>query len=136
MKKAVIAIALLTLLIACSQDAKLTGRKISPQVTGSASANVQESQDHKTVQTEQASQSSEAEEKTAAELLREMQAQDLESAATVAAGPKSGTFYPPITTKGTDKDALKEKTRALFEQDVYVPDVDADDKFGPRYEYK
>lgn len=50
-------------------------------------------------------------------------------------GSKSGNFYPPITSSATGEDALKEKTRALFTQtDTYAPDVEADDKFGPRYE--
>ena len=67
--------------------------------------------------------------KTAAETLKEIQ-----NNPTPTAGVKSGTFYPPITTTATAEEALKEKTRALFSQKVYVPNVTADSDFGAKYD--
>lgn len=46
---------------------------------------------------------------------------------------KSGNFYPPVAVKGEGRDALKEKTRALFQQNEQELDVEADNDFGPRY---
>jgi PBP1b-binding outer membrane lipoprotein LpoB len=69
--------------------------------------------------------------KTAAETLKEFE--NLESIPSAANNPKSGTFYPPVVTDKKGEDALKEKTRALFQKPVYDPNVEADDDFGPRY---
>lgn len=46
---------------------------------------------------------------------------------------KSGNFYPPVDVTGEGRDALKEKTRALFQQNDQDLDVEADTAFGPRY---
>ena len=67
--------------------------------------------------------------KSAAEALKELQ----DSPSIPTEGPKSGTFYPPITVNSTGQDALKEKTRALFKQPVYDPNVNASADFGSRY---
>ncbi len=67
---------------------------------------------------------------TAAEMLRKLKENP---AAPTTDSLKSGTFYPPITVTGTEREALKEKTRALFTQSTYDPNVEADDEFGARY---
>ncbi len=64
--------------------------------------------------------------KTAAEMLKELKE-------TPQTDKKSGTFYPPIVTNGTGKDALAEKTDALLRQSGYVPNVDADKRTGAIY---
>jgi PBP1b-binding outer membrane lipoprotein LpoB len=69
--------------------------------------------------------------KTAAEALKELES--IESAPSTENNQKEGTFYPPVVTDKTGEDALKEKTRALFQKPVYDPGVEADDDFGPRY---
>jgi len=71
--------------------------------------------------------------KTAAEALKELES--LEIISSSENNQKSGTFYPPVVTDKTGKEALKEKTRALFQKQVYDPGVEADDDFGPRYKY-
>lgn len=68
--------------------------------------------------------------KTAAEMLKELQTNPT---VIPTSGEKSGTFYPPIVVTGTEREALKQKTRALFTQATYDPNVDADDDFGARY---
>jgi hypothetical protein len=67
--------------------------------------------------------------KTAAEMLKELQS----NPTLTETGEKSGTFYPPITTDATGEEALKQKTRALFSQQTYDPNVEADTKTGARY---
>lgn len=71
--------------------------------------------------------------KTAAEALQELES--IETAPSTENNQKSGTFYPPVVTDKTGKEALKEKTRALFQKEVYDPQVDADSDFGQRYKY-
>ncbi len=46
---------------------------------------------------------------------------------------KTGTFYGEGEVEGEGKDALKAKTRALFEKNFFNLNVKADTKFGPRY---
>ena len=123
---AVTVICLLFLLIAC--ESKTTGRRVAiPQKsTSGITGNVVGSSSEKT----QSSQNTETS-TTAAEALKELQ-----STGTVplTGGSKSGTFYPPVTTDATGKDALKAKTRALMSTGADVPGtVKADDQFGAKY---
>lgn len=68
--------------------------------------------------------------KTAAEMLKELQSNPT---AVTTDDSKSGTFYPPVIVTGTEREALKQKTRALFMQPSYDPNVQADDDFGAKY---
>ncbi len=68
--------------------------------------------------------------KSAADVLKDLQ--DSPTLPTTD-GAKSGTFYPPVAVTGTEREALKEKTRALFTQSSYDPNIEADDEFGSRY---
>jgi hypothetical protein len=47
-----------------------------------------------------------------------------------------GTFYGEFETSSTGKDALKEKTRALFQKKIFTPEVEADRKQGQRHTYE
>ena len=126
MNKRVIAVVmicvLLLFLVACEK--KTVGKRVaipetsSRGVTGAAVA--QPPQQTASVETG----------KTAAEMLKELQSNPT---AVTEAGPKSGTFYPPIIVTGTEREALKQKTRALFTQPSYDPNVQADDDFGAKY---
>jgi hypothetical protein len=62
-------------------------------------------------------------------MLKELQ----ESPESTVEESKTGSFYPPVAVTGTEREALKEKTRALFTQSSYDPNVEADDEFGARY---
>lgn len=115
MNKPVIAVAVICLLLflaAC--ESKTTGKRVaipessSPKSTGVFTAETKES----------ASATGETG-KTAAEVLKELQTTG--SVSPPVSGAKSGTFYPPITTDATDKEALKAKTRALMTQGSEVP---------------
>ena len=62
---------------------------------------------------------------SAAEALADLKSgESIETVETTTSDEKSGTFYPPVAVTGTGKDALKEKTRALFQQEIYVPNVE------------
>jgi len=120
---AILAILLLAALGACG-GSETTGKRVAaPTVstpTGGAIADVQP---------ESTPPEPEAPKQTAAEALKEVQA-----TAPVGSDPtKVGNFYPPVTTTATGKDALKEKTRALFQQASYDPNVQAVTDSGPRY---
>ncbi len=69
-----------------------------------------------------------SEEKTAAEMMNE-----LKDSTEVKQEVKTGTFYGDIEVEGEGKDALKAKTRALFEREFFDLNVEADTKTGPRY---
>ncbi len=125
-KRVIVAvICLLLVLVAC--ESKTTGKRVAiPEKSGGAiTGNVVDDTDV------QPSASTETV-KTAAEVLAELQSTDT----ITTSGAKSGTFYPPITTDATGKDALKEKTRALMTSGTYDPNVKADDEFGARYHDK
>jgi hypothetical protein len=128
---AVTVICLLLFLVAC--ESKTTGKRVaipskstakvsSPAITGNVVGDSsEESQAPSTGETGT----------SAAEALK-----DLQSTGTVplTGGSKSGTFYPPVTTDATGKDALKEKTRALMSTGIAVPTtIKADDQFGAKY---
>lgn len=71
--------------------------------------------------------------KTAAEALRELQSMEGIQAISEP-GQKSGTFYPPITTEATGKEALAAKTDALMRQSApFTLNVEADKDFGSKY---
>ena len=115
-------ISVLLLLVAC--ESKTTGKRVaipetSAQVKAPSGITGAVTAEQETGETG----------KTAAEMLEELQ----NSPTATADGPKSGTFYPPIAVTGTEREALKEKTRALFTQSTYDPNVEADDEFGARY---
>ena len=124
---AVLMISVLLLLVAC--ESKTTGKRVAiperqSQVrapAGISGAVVAEAPQ---------AQSSGETGKSAAEVLKDLQ--DSPTLPT-ADGAKSGTFYPPIQVTGTEREALKEKTRALFTQSTSNLNVEADDEFGSRY---
>lgn len=124
MKKSLILIvaiaAIALLLTACGSDTE--GRRVAtPEISGMTTLETNKEPSSPTGETG----------KTAAETLKELES--LEGIPSPTSNPKSGTFYPPVVTDKTGKEALKEKTRALFQKPVYDPNVDADDDFGPRY---
>jgi hypothetical protein len=122
MRKVMLAvfIGVLLLLVAC--ESKTTGKRVAipeteskpPAISGAVTA-------------EQPSTGETG--KTAAEMLKELQ----ESPESTVEESKTGSFYPPVAVTGTEREALKEKTRALFTQSSYDPNVEADDEFGARY---
>ena len=124
MKKILIVAILSLLLLTACGGSKTTGKRVAipstsgNSITGNAVADIAVGDEL-------------APEKTAAEVLKELQS--AEGTTTAASGPKSGTFYPPITVTGTEREALKQKTRALFQTSVYAPTVDADSTSGSRY---
>lgn len=126
---AVTVICLLFLLIAC--ESKTTGKRVAipaksgPAITGNVVGN----------SPEKAQAPSTGETGTsAADALKELQST---GTAPVTGGSKSGTFYPPVTTDATGKDALKAKTRALMSTGIAPPNATkADDHFGARYHNK
>ena len=120
---AVVTICILVFLVAC--ESKTVGKRVAIPETSSPKAASSGPTAAAVVQSPTGETG-----KSAAEVLKELQSSP---SAPVASGEKSGTFYPPITTDATGKDALKEKTRALFMQNVSVPNVQADDEFGARY---
>ncbi len=121
-KELIIAVMVLMLLVACG--AKTTGKRVAipdtaPKLSGPTGAVA----GIPTTPTETG--------KTAAEMLKEFQnpAQDTAQ----PAGPKTGNFYPPVTTTATGADALKAKTDALMRQAGYIPKVDAETDTGAKY---
>lgn len=120
-------ICLLLVLVAC--ESKTTGKRVAiPEkagggITGNVVGDTTEPKPASTVETV----------KTAAEVLKELQST---GSITATSGAKSGTFYPPVITDATGKDALKAKTRALMTSGTYDPNVQADDEFGARYHDK
>ncbi len=123
---AVLMISVLLLLVAC--ESKTTGKRVAipeRQSQVRAPAGISGA----AVVAPQAPSSGETG-KSAAEVLKDLQ--DSPTLPT-ADGAKSGTFYPPIQVTGTEREALKEKTRALFTQSTTNLNVEADDEFGARY---
>lgn len=123
-KRALIAI-LIGLLLLASCGNKTTGKRVAiPEMSGSNSpitgavAGVDSTDDATPT-------------KTAAEALQEIK--EAGTTTPVSSGEKTGTFYPPITTDATGKEALKAKTRALFQKETYDPNVEADSTFGAKY---
>jgi len=57
----------------------------------------------------------------------------LKDSAEVKQEAKIGTFYGEMEVTSTGKDALKEKTKALFEKEFFTLNVEADRQQGPRY---
>ena len=133
---AVVAISLLVLLIACG-EAKTEGKRVAvPETSTAVQTPVSTPTAAVTADTTAAPAIESVETgQTAAEALKELQANP-DSVSVPVAGDKTGTFYPPISTSATGAEALKEKTRALFQQDIPLPDVEADDQFGQRFEYE
>lgn len=119
----IVAIATLALLLtACGSDTQ--GKRVAtPEISGMTTVDTTAEPETPTGETG----------KTAAEALKDIEA--MESVPSTNNNPTSGTFYPPVVTDKTGEDALKEKTRALFQKPVYDPNIEADDEFGPRYEY-
>jgi len=122
-----VSISLLLLLVACGES-ETVGKRVSvPQTSQQSTQEVSQPSSPITaavvVDTVETG-------KTAAETLKEFQDNPTTQ---VVSGSKEGNFYPPITTDATGKDALKEKTRALFQQEIQDLNVDADDQFGARY---
>lgn len=108
---AVTVICLLLLLAAC--ESKTTGKRVAiPDAGAPKSTGVFTSENKAPTESGETG-------KTAAEVLKELQATG--SVSLPVSGAKSGTFYPPITTDATDKEALKAKTRALMTQGSAVP---------------
>jgi hypothetical protein len=132
MEKRVIAVTVICLLLflaAC--ESKTTGKRVAipgksaPAITGNAIGSSPEK-----TQPQQSGETG----KTAAEALKELQST---GTVPVTGGSKSGTFYPPVTTDATGKDALKAKTRALMSTGTAPPNATkADDHFGARYHNK
>lgn len=121
---AMLIISVLLLLVAC--ESKTTGKRVAipeRQVQAKAPAGISGAV---TVQAQTGETGT-----SAADALKDLQST---GTAPVTGGSKSGTFYPPVTTDSTGKDALKEKTRALMSTGAEVPTtVKADDQFGARY---
>ncbi len=121
---AVTVICLLMLLIAC--ESKTTGKRVAiPEASGPKSTGVF------TTETKAPAETGETG-KTAAEALKELKATGAVTAP--VGGAKSGTFYPPVTTDATDKEALKAKTRALMSTGAPVTGSSGSiGQFGARY---
>ena len=116
---------LLVLLVAC--ESKTVGKRVAVPETSSNGATG-------SVASAPAVAAPTAETKKAAEALKDIKSgSGITGAVVTNSTPKSGTFYPPVTTSATGKDALKAKTEALMNQSGYVPTVKADTTFGPRY---
>ncbi len=125
MQKRVIIAILIGLLLLVSCGNKTTGKRVAiPEMSGQNSpltgavAGVDSTDDSAPV-------------KTAAETLQEIK--EGGTTTPVSSGEKEGTFYPPITTDATGKEALKAKTRALFQQEVPPTNVQATEQFGAKY---
>ncbi len=124
MKKSFVLIVAITalalLLAACGSDTQ--GKRVAtPEISGMTTVDTTAEPTTPTGETG----------KTAAEALKELES--IGSVPSTENNQKEGTFYPPVVTDKTGEDALKEKTRALFQKPVYDPGVEADDDFGPRY---
>jgi len=116
------AICLLILLAACGS--KTTGKRVAIPETSSSAPAITAAAVADTTPAKEAAPA-----KSAAETLKELQS----SPVALSNSSKSGTFYPPVATSATGKDALAEKTRALMANATYDPNVKADDQFGARY---
>jgi hypothetical protein len=125
MQKRVLIAILIGLLLLASCGNKTTGKRVAiPEMSGKNSPLTG-------AVTGVDSESEQAPTKTAAEALKEIK--ETGTTTPVSSGEKEGTFYPPITTDATGKEALKEKTRALFQKEVPTTNVQATEQFGPKY---
>ena len=108
-----VALSLLIMLTACGES-EVTGRRVAiPDSSTPTAAVVAPPQTSSETGT------------SAAEALADLKSgKPIETTETLTNDPKTGTFYPPVAVTGSGADALKEKTRALFEQEIYVPDVE------------
>lgn len=123
MQKRVLLAILIGLLLLASCGSKTTGKRVAiPEMSGENSP---------ITGAVTGTQTESAPAKTAAEALSEIK--NAGSVTPAATSEKVGTFYPPITTDATGKEALKAKTRALFSQETYDPNVEADSEFGAKY---
>ena len=130
MKKAlaVITICILLLLVAC--ESKTTGRRVAiPSTSDQKAAPVQAPRAVTGAVVAEDAPSTGETGKTAAEMLNDLEAEP----STATTGAKSGTFYPPITSNATGEEALKQKTDALFSQNVFNLSTDAQGQFGAKY---
>ncbi len=118
MNKGVIAVVLCLLVLLTACGSKTTGRRVAlPEGSGliTGAAIIEDEPETS---------------KTAAEVLRDLQESPT---STQIEGAKSGTFYPPVVVTGSEREALKQKTRALFTQPTYDPNVEAEGDFGAKY---
>jgi len=124
---AILAICLLLLLVAC--ESKTVGKRVAiPKSSGPTAAIVAQPAQQETQSTAPNIETG----KTAAEMLKELQANP--ETITTVSGDKSGTFYGQVVVTGTEREALKQKTRALFSQSIYVPTVtNVERDFGSKY---
>ncbi len=118
-KRVVLAVIVLVLLVACGES-KVTGRRVAIPDSSAPTAAVIAQQSSPSAETG----------KTAAEMLKELQSSPTTITQT---GEKSGNFYPPIAVTGTEREALRQKTRALFSQPTYDPNTEAEGDFGAKY---
>jgi len=121
MKKSVIlgVLILLIFLAGCGKN-NIQAAVVGVKETADNTAEVQEDAEKTTIERES--------EKTAEDMLDE-----LKDSTEVKTETKTGTFYGNIEVTSTGKDALKEKTDALFKREFFNLSVDADRKQGPRY---
>lgn len=135
MKKVIVALCLMMFLVACGSSSSTSGKRVGiPKVDSPTGAVVGVPDDSKTEVSASSEEVKEPEQKSgknAADALKEYK--ETASTETVPPSAKSGNFYPEITVKGEGRDALKEKTRALFQQSDLDVDAEADSDFGPRY---
>ncbi len=116
---------LLLVLVAC--ESKTTGRRVALPDVGSEAAPEPQAESGGITAAAVADTTTG---QTAAEALKDLQSSD---SPVTSSGAKSGNFYPPASSDATYEEALKERTRALFQQNTYDPNVEADDEFGARY---
>lgn len=86
-------------------------------------------------ETEKDNKEPEIEEETTEELSAEEMIDSLQDSMKVKQESKTGTFYGDTKVTGTGKDALKEKTKALFEKEFFDLNVKADTQTGARNYY-
>ena len=115
-----VALSLLIMLTACGEP-EVTGRRVAiPDSSTPTAAVVAPPSTSASIETGT----------SAAEMLEDLKNGESIETTETTDDPKSGTFYPPVAVTGTGEDALKEKTRALFKQEIYTPTVDAVKELG------
>lgn len=121
-------ICLLLFLVAC--ESKTTGKRVAvPEASAPKSTGVFTSNTEASAPAQNTGETG----KTAAEALKELQST---GSASTTSSAKSGTFYPPAVSDATDKEALKERTRALMSKGSTVPTSLTKNtlgEFGARY---
>lgn len=131
MSKRAVAIAIICfLLILAACESKTVGKRVAiPKSSGPTAAIVAQPETETQTTTIQNTETG----KTAAEMLRELQANP-ETLTTAVSGEKSGTFYGQVVVTGTEREALKQKTRALFSRSINAPTVtNVERDFGSKY---